>query len=267
MLLAVFMDQIPNLFCMVIWNILTCQYCCNKVVHFVTLPDVVKREIAASLRASLGSSSGNLTNGEATLRRYRILSPFSWTLRGEDGSYTHTMLVWHIATNYCEIVQPEAAVEDSQQEYREVASTLSRYCAYLMAYAPELLPGNSADHTFTVGKVMEEAKEALPGGKGAIEERTVVDSLLDVAGDHSSWRIFVQGLKLGRDLEGLESSVPRWKMMAEFWAEVILYIAPSNNFRGHIEQLANGGELLTHIWALLSHAGILSRPKEHQDIV
>jgi hypothetical protein len=229
----------------------------------VRLPEVVKREIAASLR----SSSGNLTNGEATLRRYGMLDRFSWSLRGEDGSYTYTMLVWHIATNYCEIALPE--VEDSQQkEYREVASTLSRYCAYLIAYTPELLPGNSADHTFIVGKVMEEANEALPRGKDSIEP-TVVNSLLSVAdSDMSSRRIFVQGLRLGRELEeDIEASVPRWKMMAEFWAEIILYVAPSNNFSGHIEQLANGGELLTHIWALLSHAGILSRPKEHEDIV
>jgi hypothetical protein len=262
MLLAVFMHQLPSLLCRVIWNILTCQYCCNKVVHSVRLPEVVKREIAASLR----SSSGNLTNGEATLRRYGMLDRFSWSLRGEDGSYTYTMLVWHIATNYCEIALPE--VEDSQQkEYREVASTLSRYCAYLIAYTPELLPGSSADHTFIVGKVMEEANEALPRGKDSIEP-TVVNSLLSVAdSDMSSRRIFVEGLRLGRELEDIEASVPRWKMMAEFWAEIILYVAPSNNFSGHIEQLANGGELLTHIWALLSHAGILSRPKEHEDIV
>jgi hypothetical protein len=96
----------------------------------------------------------------------------------------------------------------------------------------------------------------------------VVNSLLSVAdSDMSSRRIFVQGLRLGRELEDIEASVPRWKMMAEFWAEIILYVAPSNNFSGHIDKLANGGELLTHIWALLSHAGILSRPKEHEDIV
>lgn len=48
--------------------------------------------------------------------------------------------------------------------------------------------------------------------------------------------------------------------MADFWAEMMVYIAPSNNVAGHIELLAEGGEFVTHVWALLMHAGILERP-------
>jgi hypothetical protein len=42
-----------------------------------------------------------------------------------------------------------------------------------------------------------------------------------------------------------------------------LYIAPSNNARDHIQHLANGGEFLTHLWALLTHAGILERAQQN----
>jgi hypothetical protein len=44
---------------------------------------------------------------------------------------------------------------------------------------------------------------------------------------------------------------------------MILYIAPSNNARDHIQHLANGGEFLTHLWALLTHAGILERGQQN----
>jgi hypothetical protein len=47
--------------------------------------------------------------------------------------------------------------------------------------------------------------------------------------------------------------------MAEFWVQTILYIAPSDNAKAHMEHLAHGGEFLTHLWALLTHAGILTR--------
>lgn len=78
--------------------------------------------------------------------------------------------------------------------------------------------------------------------------------------------IFFKGLELGKVLEDLISDGElRRKVLAEFWAEIILYVAPSDNVRGHVEQLANGGEFITHIWALLSHAGILTRHPRQQE--
>jgi hypothetical protein len=40
---------------------------------------------------------------------------------------------------------------------------------------------------------------------------------------------------------------------------MMLYVAPSDDVNEHIDQLTRGGELVTHLWALLSHAGILQR--------
>jgi len=73
---------------------------------------------------------------------------------------------------------------------------------------------------------------------------------------------FRKGVHLGRELEELKEEV-RWKVIAKFWAETILYVAPSDNAEAHIEHLAKGGEFITHLWAMLSNAGILKRaPRE-----
>ncbi|CAO2206179.1 unnamed protein product [Urochloa humidicola] len=61
-----------------------------------------------------------------------------------------------------------------------------------------------------------------------------------------------------QQLEEMEKDT-RWKVLADFWAEKMLYVAPSDNVKDHIERLANGGEFITHLWALLTHAGILER--------
>ena len=63
-----------------------------------------------------------------------------------------------------------------------------------------------------------------------------------------------------RVVEGEDTAV--WKLMAEFWSEMILYVAPSDNLKGHKEAIARGGELITLLWVLLFHAGIVSRPGE-----
>jgi hypothetical protein len=49
-------------------------------------------------------------------------------------------------------------------------------------------------------------------------------------------------------------------VLADLWAELVLFLAPSSNADIHAEKLAAGGEFMTHLWTLLIHAGILERP-------
>ncbi|KAF8642504.1 hypothetical protein HU200_067179 [Digitaria exilis] len=149
------------------WKIWTCRYC-HSIVTDITLPDAVKREIAASLRST---AHGHLTNGQASLRRNGVSIGIQTLMRNrEDWDLAETMLIWHIATNYCEIAEPpnNSDPDELKQHYRKVATSLSRYSAYLMASVPELLPGNPADTSFTFDKVMQEATEALSQGRWMI---------------------------------------------------------------------------------------------------
>ncbi|KAI5022032.1 hypothetical protein ZWY2020_058762 [Hordeum vulgare] len=73
---------------------------------------------------------------------------------------------------------------------------------------------------------------------------------------------FAAGIQLGKKLEKMGDDSSRWKILADLWTEMILYVAPSDNAKDHIQHLANGGEFITHLWALLSHAGILERDQQ-----
>ncbi|KAF8731722.1 hypothetical protein HU200_015653 [Digitaria exilis] len=222
------------------WNIFS-----SNRIHFVELPDILKPQIVSSLR----SSSGHLTNGKASLQRSHVFEQLSWTLQNE--TQTENMLTWHIATDYCRIASCGEATDPSVCQYRELATKLSCYCAYLISNAPELLPGNSVDTKFTFDHAMYQAKEALGSNIRNKEglQQAIYRSTVD--------NIFIRGLQLGKELENLQHDC--WKVMADFWIETILYIAPSENAKGHMEHLARGGEFLTHLWALLTHAGILTR--------
>jgi hypothetical protein len=94
--------------------------------------------------------------------------------------------------------------------------------------------------------------------------------LLDHFGSELSHEVLKKGSRLGRQLveeaekqgpEGGEEKV--WKLLAEFWSEMLPYLAPSDNVKAHIQVLQRGGELITLLWVLLLHAGITSRPAPH----
>ncbi|RLN29314.1 hypothetical protein C2845_PM05G17050 [Panicum miliaceum] len=227
----------------------------SKGLHFVKLPDKLKPRIVSILKSS---SDGHLTNGKASLQRNGFLQQFSWTL--QNGTQTESMLIWHIATDYCRIICDNEDLRSRQlacYDNHEVATKLSCYCAYLMSNIPKLLPGNSFDTRSIFDEAMYKAREAL--GANA-RDRDALYKALSCSGVDNS--ILTKGLKLGTELEAIEDTSLRWKVMAEFWAEIILYIAPSDNAKAHMERLAQGGEFLTHLWALLTHAGILNRDQE-----
>uniref|UniRef100_A0ACD5WLS0 Uncharacterized protein n=1 Tax=Avena sativa TaxID=4498 RepID=A0ACD5WLS0_AVESA len=234
------------------------------------LSSEVKKAVARAIKNSI--SSGRVSNGGSTLMRHGITATATgeqqqqlcWACQIDD-SFTliHSILVWHVATCYCEI--SEAAAENDPDQV--VANDLSRYCAYLVAFAPELLPGTPVESECTLDELLGEAKEAfhnhllLPmekyeklrglhnnaaaGGGVGSESRAAVAQL-----------ILLKGATLGKALESMEN---RWHLLADFWAEMIVYVAPSANVAGHVELLAHGGEFVTHVWALLMHAGILER--------
>lgn len=79
---------------------------------------------------------------------------------------------------------------------------------------------------------------------------------LELPEEDSRLTTFQKGVRLGRQLEQQVADVSlRWKTMADFWVEMILYVASSpDNGAAHIEQLAQGGEFETHLWALLCNA-------------
>ncbi|KAK8458864.1 hypothetical protein SEVIR_2G031200v4 [Setaria viridis] len=212
----------------------------------------VKKALVQSLERT--HRHGNkLTNGALSLSSsgaYELLWACSLKLRQglEFGSVSLqqkenqvcVILAWHIATCYCDR-EFSASGSAITNEHYEVATRLSKYCAYLVAFAPKLLPGHHYDtwHAF-----MLVAKEALKQQQS------------QEAGDEET--IYRKGLRLGEQLKNMQAD-HCWEVLAGFWAEMLLYLAPSNNVKEHVECLAKGGEFITHLWALLTHAGILDR--------
>lgn len=137
-----------------------------------------------------------------------------------------------------------------------------------MTWCPDLLPDNSAWSKSLYEAVKKDAECALTeipaaGSMTPEDEYLRVVQLLSANSKHE---VLKKGVKLGKQLvvEMINVEETVWKLLAHFWSEMILYVAPSDNLKEHSEAIARGGELVTLIWALLFHAGIANSPGENE---
>ncbi|CAL5077706.1 unnamed protein product [Urochloa decumbens] len=234
----------------------------------VKLSENVKKAIFDSLLVS----NGHLTEGVTSLENNGVHGLLSWACcdaTATDGAVTRTILVWHIATTLCEHQRDKQGKEE--EDTVKIASTLSKYCMHLVAVAPNVLPDHSSISEAILDQSIEEAGQLLKEAKGKKIEGKI-EILMEISTDDcvgDETRLTARGVQLARHLsEGIQDPALRWKVVSDFWAEMLLYVSPSDDARVHLEFLARGGEFITHLWALLTHAGVLKRgPTGPKDVV
>ncbi|KAK3162185.1 hypothetical protein QOZ80_1BG0086480 [Eleusine coracana subsp. coracana] len=210
-------------------------------------------EVVIRVLSRFKQNGGLLADGQPALAANDVMRRLAWTCKLP--TRIHTVLVWHIATTICEVMSlPQEPLTGD----RLVAKSLSDYCAYLVAFVPDMLPGHSYDTRRIFDAVVMEARDYLAG---CDTMRARCAKLLEL--QCSGQMILGMGAKLGSELRyRVHGRARRWKVIADFWAELVLFLAPSSNADVHAEALTAGGEFMTHLWALLIHAGILERPSE-----
>ncbi|AQK91582.1 hypothetical protein Zm00014a_026572 [Zea mays] len=266
------MRQWDDRFCQVsILQLRFCYYGCisqqvDRIVKkTVAVPATVKSAIVKTLRAN----QGRLGNGELSLQGNGV-GNLSWACRikaSDDNamdSLSEQILVWHLATRLVELKCSQGAHGDSgndtygESDLEVVATQLSRYCAYLVALKSSLLPDHRAWTEELYKGVVEEVTRVLARCAGPVAGYERASMCLS----GSMNATLRKASKLGRQLvEEVSDEELLWKVLAEFWAEFVLYLAPSDNVASHSKSLYHGGEFITVLWALLGHAGIVGRPE------
>ncbi|CAN6374798.1 unnamed protein product [Urochloa humidicola] len=224
----------------------------NPRIQHVQVPPEVKTSIVNALR----SSNGRLSKGTAALHKSRTGERLLWACEGEGTS--DVILVWHICTSIFESKYGQAS-----STKRIVAMLVSQYCVYLMAATPELLPDDKAWSKKLYETVSKDIEHALAGNNEPLEHEGMVELL----NERSEYELVKKGVKLGEQLIEFAPDEAGWSLLASFWSDMILYVAPSDSLKApHKKVIARGTELLTLIWALLTHAGIVSRPSINADV-
>ncbi|KAJ1256182.1 hypothetical protein BS78_K067900 [Paspalum vaginatum] len=226
----------------------------------VALTAEVKMAVLGALK-----NAGGLPSVGHSLRESPTNLQLHWACDLHWLTHAHTVLVWHIATTMCDFkdTATDNCRSDDERRHRLVATTLSGYCAYLLAFVPDMLPDNSYKARQILDAVVKEARDHLGVLVGDTKKKSEMictkmfqPTPADVTSKAKDTTILTLGRHLGSQLLLFDN---RWEMLAVFWAELVLFLAPSDNADIHAEHLATGGEFITHIWALLTHAGIVDR--------
>ncbi|RCV19904.1 hypothetical protein SETIT_4G013600v2 [Setaria italica] len=252
----------------------------SMAVKTVVVPSSVKESIMKYLANQHDDPQANpLTNGMSTLHNRNnnlYCQDLSWACR--SNSVAEVILTWHIATSIME-VKCDTPQNGEDISRRKVAFRLSKYCAYLVAFHPELLPDNPEK----VECVFEDMKAELKAMLGCQDyylssQHKRVQKIMDekttplrqnqpssTAGQSDTDKIKVaqDGVNLARSLM---TKTNKWQVLADVWTEIIIYLAPSSDeerVKGHEEALVQGGEFITVLWALTTHIGI-SRPSKSE---
>jgi len=242
------------------------------VRRLLPLPDHRKKvKVTAAVKVCIINAlrsiiNGSLSNGVESLRRSQVGESFIWACDGKGTS--DTILVWHIATCILEVKHPyghdkrQGSSPNLDSDHKIVATHLSRYCAYLVTWCPELLPDEDEWSKSLYNAVKEDATcvLAVRAATRPLTPEVEYQDLVQLLSEDSKHEVLKNGVRLGKQLvELVEGEEAAWAMLAGFWAEMILYVSPSKNLRGHSMAIACGGELITLLWALLFHVGIVSR--------
>jgi hypothetical protein len=235
------------------------------LMRSVKVSSAVKDAVLRSLKSSYGGLDKGSTAAAQRVGLGGKVGSWHWPASGDgsgNNSTTEHILACHIGTRLFEMKYSHTGGSTSAVALADMtaASHLSYYCAYLVAAAPELLPDSPA----WTNKRYKEVVAAL--GKdddGASESTTqryqrLVRDLSTTTRDE----VLRRGAELGTSLVEAyeEDEAAAWRFLADFWSEMVLFVAPSKNFKGHVEAMGRGGEFVTLVWALLLHAGITDRP-------
>ncbi|GKV38199.1 hypothetical protein SLEP1_g46134 [Rubroshorea leprosula] len=127
-----------------------------------------------------------------------------------------------------------------------IASALSGYYAYLVAFAPRLICTNATVSMFIFDQVIKEAR-GIP--LSSVLDNDIYQKLMNQP-DRGGHRIIQRGARLANDLQQIQNRERDflWKVLADFWAEYMLLLSPSGDPMAHVEHLAKGGEFVTHLW-------------------
>ncbi|KAI3419043.1 DUF4220 domain-containing protein [Psidium guajava] len=198
--------------------------------------------------------------GEGVLEKYNC-KKLGWSIEVE---FDQSIILWHIATELCLYDEGGNKNPDiASNSHCEAIRVLSNYMLFILMKRPFMLPDGIGQ--IRLQDTCAEAEAFIQERRDILNKSLACKKLLEVdtriqpvkvKGDRSKSVLF-DACKLAESLRSLDTvNLNKWEVMGEVWIEMLCYAASHCRWNHHAQQLRRGGELLTHVWILMTHLGI-----------
>ncbi|XVF27086.1 hypothetical protein REPUB_Repub14bG0076200 [Reevesia pubescens] len=202
------------------------------------------------------------------LKRKKLEGEVGWSLK--DLEFTHSLLLWHIATDVLYYDQVRRYPQESFSTHCRISKHLSDYMMHLLVEAPFMLRKGIGELRYrdtcreAVNFFNQDMKKK--GVRLAATTLLAIDAecrefLYQMKGQGKS--VFFGGSALAKTLRWLSRDEERrmdeeevWEIISNVWMEMLVSAANHCDWKDHKIQLRNGKELLTHVALLMAHLGL-----------
>ena len=229
--------------------------------------EILKEKIFEQLKNASSMSDIRVTeqlfaytgNDDETKEFFRDLA------QSMEVDFDETILRWHIATDLCRYSDQKNGSE-TVKKLICMSKLLSNYLVYLLVMCPYMLPSGIGQIRFqdTCAEAIEiiDEREYISDQEKACEVLFKVNTEIppsQIKGDRSKSVLFdacrvAQSpfLQARNDWE----TEQKWERISQVWVGMLSYAASQCSWDCHARRLSQGGELLTHVWLLMTHLGI-----------
>ena len=194
--------------------------------------------------------------GDFVLKENGCFDEIGWSVEVE---FSHSLLIWHIATDICFHSHPTKEQDDN----RQASKMISDYLLYVLLMRPFMLPKGIDRITFVrdtyreITSILQRKEFLVKGVPDAcnmmLQLHTQCHSVELLRRERSSKSVLLDACCLAEHL--LRVSDP-WGMICQVWIEKLAYAANQCEWQAHAQQLRRGGELLTHVCLLMADLGL-----------
>lgn len=182
----------------------------------------------------------------------------------DEVTYDKSLLLWHIATELCyNSPVEESRKRDDDQEFSKI---LSECMICLLVFQPTMMSAVAGIGQINYRDTCAEAKKIFMRMElGPGDEKKACDSMVNVnievkpvtvKGDRSKSVMF-DACILAKKLNGIGDE--KWKIMSAVWLEMLCYTTSHCRPETHAQQVSKGGELITVVWLLMAHFGLVDQ--------
>ncbi|XP_030523433.1 uncharacterized protein LOC115736065 [Rhodamnia argentea] len=191
-----------------------------------------------------------MKRGEWTLGIHESLDKLVWSI---NMTFDRSIIIWHIATQVCY----NSCHEESDR--KEASKLISDYMMFLLVQHRQILSLTTVEITYQQAYrnlkkfLYQTSKENVPkvllGPEPSQESGSLV--LAVECPIRQNQNVLKEVRKLARELKDNKDT---WELISSVWVEMLCFAAYNCQQKHHLKLLRQGGDIITHVWLLLSHS-------------